>query len=140
MKRQNGDCRHTCVRNDRDTGVCAERILVHPVLIVRLESKKRRLRRLKCESNGLHVCKLLKPSAVVSAHQQIVHFVVSALVPRVNRNAHRLLAHLALINVARRLIVIGKWNEIAGEAEQGGRMKLLMHGDARLRLVWIDDD
>lgn len=48
--------------------------------------------------------------------------------------------HLALIDITRRLIVIRERDKIASKAEQSAGMQLLMHRDARLGFVRIDNN
>jgi hypothetical protein len=56
------------------------------------------------------------------------------------RNAHSLFAHLALVDISRRLVVVGKRDEIAGKRKQRAGMELLVDGDTRLCLVRVDND
>jgi hypothetical protein len=52
-------------------------------------------------------------------------------------NPHSLFSHLALVDVAGRLVVVGEGNQVGGEGEEGTRVQLLVLGDARLRLARV---
>ena len=57
-----------------------------------------------------------------------------------NGHTHCLLPHLALVNVARRLVVVREWYKVAGKGEECGRMQFLMHRNTGFCLFWINDD
>jgi hypothetical protein len=50
-------------------------------------------------------------------------------------HTHRLLAHLALVDIARRLVVVREGNEVGREGERRRGVDFLMDGDAWLNLV-----
>mmetsp|Transcript_29419 Transcript_29419/g.73543 ORF Transcript_29419/g.73543 Transcript_29419/m.73543 type:complete len:678 (+) Transcript_29419:260-2293(+) len=100
------------VRDDRHHRVGARGVVVHLVLGVRFVADDGRLRRL--DAVGLRV---------------------SPVREGVVRRAHSLLAHLALIHVARRLVEVTEGRERGDDGEEVGRRDLPVRRLARLQRV-----
>mmetsp|Transcript_829 Transcript_829/g.1613 ORF Transcript_829/g.1613 Transcript_829/m.1613 type:complete len:233 (+) Transcript_829:944-1642(+) len=101
-----------CVGDDRYHSVAAQRVLVHVVLLVRVVAHHRPLRSLNS-----------------------VDLVVNPVRVGVVRGPHRLLTHLALVHVPRRLVEIGEWGHGGDDGQHGGGGDLFVGGLALSEIV-----